>query len=37
MEDDEVVITSYGSYSETVKDNRMIWSHDTHTYVIGVK
>lgn len=36
MEDDEIVITSYGTYLETVKKHSMSWSHDTKHYIIGV-
>lgn len=36
MDDDEVIITYYGDYYETWKQEEMEWSHDTHKYVIGV-
>lgn len=36
MEDDEVVITCYGEYYETIKKESMEFSHDTRRYIIGV-
>lgn len=36
MEEDEVVITYYGNYKETLKQRAMRFYHDTKSYVIGV-
>lgn len=36
MDDDEVIITYYGDYYDTLPQETMEWSHDTHKYVIGV-
>lgn len=36
-DDDELVIMDFcGNYVETVQAETMQWSHDTHTYVIGL-
>ena len=36
MNDDQLVITHNGIYYETIDQSSMQWSHDTHTYVIGL-
>lgn len=36
MEDDEIVITSYGTYYQTIKKTSMYFSHDTRHYTIGL-
>lgn len=36
MEDDEIVITNYGSYMETIKQKSMYHYHDTKHVVIGL-
>lgn len=36
MEDDEIVITCYGEYYETIKRESMSFSHDTWNYKIGL-
>lgn len=35
-DDDEIVITNYGSYYETIKKESMYFYHDTNHYVIGL-
>ena len=36
MEDDEIVITYDGNYSETLKQNPLSFSHDTHNYKLAL-
>lgn len=36
MEDNEIVITCYGEYYETIKKESMGFSHDSWYYIIGV-
>lgn len=36
MEDDEIVVTSYGTYYETVKERTLSFYHDTRFFLIGV-
>lgn len=36
INDDQLVITHDGIYYETIDQSSMRWSHDTHTYVIGL-
>lgn len=36
MEEDEIVITLYGDYCDTIKQTSMSFSHDTRNYIIGL-
>lgn len=35
-EDDEIVITCFGEYYDTIKERTMAYSYDSHSYAIGL-
>jgi hypothetical protein len=36
IDDTQIVVTCQGKYYETIDKECMVWSYDTHTYVIGL-
>lgn len=37
IDDTQIVVTCQGKYYETIDKECMMWSYDTHTYVIGLE